>query len=47
MSESENNYADNPFLIGLTSLGYKGAFWSHWREREEILREAQLAGVVQ
>jgi tryptophan 2-C-methyltransferase len=46
MSESENNYADNPFLNGLTSLGYKGAFWSHWREREEILREARLAGVV-
>jgi len=40
MSEHDNNYADNPFLTGLAGLGYTGAFWSHWREREEIMRQA-------
>lgn len=44
MSENDNNYADNPFLTGLVELGYKGAFWSHWRERETIMRE--VVGVV-
>jgi tryptophan 2-C-methyltransferase len=39
MSEQENNYADNPFLTGLTSLGCTGAFWSHWRDREAISRK--------
>ena len=42
-SEHDNNYADNPFLTGLTGLGYTGAFWSHWREREQILRRARSA----
>ncbi|AYY13613.1 tryptophan 2-C-methyltransferase [Actinobacteria bacterium YIM 96077] len=37
LSEDDNNYADNPFLTRLTELGYTGAFWSHWRDREEIM----------
>lgn len=37
LSQEDNNYADNPFLLRLTELGYKGAFWSHWREREAIM----------
>jgi len=45
-SEFDNNYADNPFLTSLSGLGYTGAFWSHWRDREAILRKAQDAGVV-
>lgn len=40
---SDNNYADNPFLTGLVGLGYTGAFWSHWREREEIMRRVEQA----
>ncbi|HVK24259.1 MAG TPA: tryptophan 2-C-methyltransferase [Actinokineospora sp.] len=43
----DNNYADNSFLTSLAGLGYTGAFWSHWRERETILRRALDAGVVQ
>jgi hypothetical protein len=40
LTEHDNNYADNPFLTGLARLGYKGAFWSRWRERDRIMREA-------
>ncbi|WP_018681961.1 tryptophan 2-C-methyltransferase [Actinokineospora enzanensis] len=47
MSDFDNNYADNPFLTSLSGLGYTGAFWSHWRDREAIMRKAQLTGVVQ
>lgn len=36
-SEHDNNYADNPFLVGLRELGYTGAFWAHWPQRESIL----------
>jgi tryptophan 2-C-methyltransferase len=36
--EDDNNYADNPFLLRLTELGYTGAFWSHWPLREQIMR---------
>ncbi len=46
-SEFDNNYADNPFLTSLTSLGYTGAFWSHWRDREAILRKGQETGIVE
>jgi tryptophan 2-C-methyltransferase len=46
-SEHDNNYADNPFLTSLSGLGYTGAFWAHWRDRETILRRAQDAGVVE
>lgn len=38
LSEEDNNYADNPFLLRLTQLGYKGAYWSHWRQRSAIMR---------
>ncbi len=44
--ESDNNYADNPFLTSLSGLGYTGAFWSHWRSREAIQREASRIGVA-
>jgi len=47
LSKDDNNYADNPFLLCLTKLGYKGAFWSRWRQREQILREAMEQGLVQ
>ncbi|WP_030303959.1 tryptophan 2-C-methyltransferase [Streptomyces katrae] len=47
MSEHDNNYADNPFLTSLSGLGYTGAFWAHWREREAILRQAQEVGMAE
>jgi tryptophan 2-C-methyltransferase len=40
----DNNYADNPFLKQAAALGYKGAYYSWWRNRERILKEADLAG---
>lgn len=46
-SEHDNNYADNPFLTSLSQLGYTGAFWSHWRDREAIMREARAAGILE
>lgn len=46
-SENDNNYADNPFLTGLVGLGYTGAFWSHWREREEIMRRIKDGGMAE
>ncbi|MEW2625913.1 tryptophan 2-C-methyltransferase [Streptomyces sp. NPDC048106] len=46
LSEHDNNYADNPFLTGLVQLGYKGAFWSRWRDREAILRQAVERGIT-
>jgi hypothetical protein len=46
-SEYDNNYADNPFLTSLSGLGYTGAFWSHWRDREAILRRAQDVGMLE
>ncbi|MFG3435617.1 tryptophan 2-C-methyltransferase [Nonomuraea sp. NPDC047897] len=45
-SEHDNNYADNPFLTSLSGLGYTGAFWAHWRDREVILRRARDAGMI-
>ncbi|MYV97465.1 tryptophan 2-C-methyltransferase [Streptomyces sp. SID3343] len=39
-SKDDNNYADNPFLTALTALGYRGAFWAKWRERDAIIAEA-------
>jgi hypothetical protein len=35
------NYADNPFLVLQAKLGYKGAFWSRWRQRDRIMAEAR------
>ncbi|MET8183617.1 tryptophan 2-C-methyltransferase [Streptomyces sp. NPDC005336] len=45
LTQHDNNYADNPFLTNLVALGYKGAFWSRWRDREKILREAAEHGL--
>jgi tryptophan 2-C-methyltransferase len=39
VTPEDNNYADNPFLLRLTSLGYKGAYWSYWPMRDRIMRE--------
>ena len=44
--EDDNNYADNPFLMCLVKLGYKGAFWSRWRRRAAIMEEAVNAGLA-
>ncbi|HJQ45624.1 MAG TPA: tryptophan 2-C-methyltransferase [Amycolatopsis sp.] len=38
ITEDDNNYADNPFLLRLIQLGYTGAFWSHWPQRREIMQ---------
>jgi hypothetical protein len=46
LSEHDNNYADNPFLTSMVQLGYKGAFWSRWRERQSIIEEARRKGVT-
>lgn len=35
--QDDNNYADNPFLQRAVGLGYKGAYYSWWRSREEIM----------
>ncbi|MGH9258970.1 MAG: tryptophan 2-C-methyltransferase [Acidimicrobiales bacterium] len=44
--QDDNNYADNPFLKHAVALGYKGAYYSWWRDRERILEEASLAGLT-
>lgn len=46
LTKDDNNYADNPFLTSLVQLGYKGAFWSHWRRRDEIMRDAVKQGIA-
>ena len=43
--QDDNNYADNPFLRKAVALGYKGAYYSWWRDRERILAEADVAGL--
>ncbi len=45
-SKDDNNYADNPFLKCWVSLGYKGAFYSKWRQRDQIIQEAIDKGIV-
>ncbi|MBL9006130.1 MAG: tryptophan 2-C-methyltransferase [Myxococcales bacterium] len=35
--QDDNNYADNPFLQRAVSLGYKGAYYSWWRQRQQIM----------
>jgi tryptophan 2-C-methyltransferase len=45
LTKDDNNYADNPFLVCLTQLGYKGAFWSRWRQRDQIIQEAAEKGL--
>jgi tryptophan 2-C-methyltransferase len=44
--KDDNNYADNPFLKQAAALGYKGAYYSWWRDRERILEEASRAGLT-
>ncbi|WP_158852141.1 tryptophan 2-C-methyltransferase [Saccharothrix deserti] len=46
LSRHDNNYADNPFLTSLVQLGYRGAFWSRWRDRDRILEEARAKGIA-
>ena len=41
-----NNYADNPFLQQAVALGYKGAYYSWWRDRDRILAEASARGIT-
>nr|WP_174257703.1 tryptophan 2-C-methyltransferase [Phytoactinopolyspora alkaliphila] len=43
LSAEDNNYADNPFLIRLTELGHKGAYWAYWPRREEIMSTADTS----
>lgn len=42
----DNNYADNPFLRSAVALGYKGAYYSWWRDRARILEQAREAGLL-
>lgn len=46
ISKDDNNYCDNPFLMCLVKLGYKGAFWARWRQRDQIIKEAIEKGIV-
>jgi len=41
-----NNYADNPFLQRAVALGYKGAYYSWWRDRDRINAEAREKGIT-
>ncbi len=45
-TKDDNNFADNPFLLCLVKLGYKGAYWSRWRERDKIIQEAIDKGLA-
>ena len=45
-SKDDNNYADNPFLRCWVGLGYRGAFYSKWRERDRIIKEAIDKGIA-
>ncbi|MGE0698851.1 MAG: tryptophan 2-C-methyltransferase [Hyphomicrobiaceae bacterium] len=45
-SKDDNNYADNPFLKCWVQLGYRGAFYSKWRERDQIIQEAIDKGIA-
>ncbi len=47
LTKDDNNYADNPFLMCLVKLGYKGAFWSRWSQRDDIMQEAVDKGLAQ
>ena len=41
-----NNYADNSFLQQAVALGYKGPYYSWWRDRDRILAEANAGAVT-
>ena len=43
ITKDDNNYADNPFLLCFVQQGYKGAYWSRWRERDHIIRNMRAA----
>lgn len=43
LSPDDNNYADNPFLLRLTELGYTGAYWSHWPIRHQIVQPQTIS----
>ena len=45
-TKDDNNFADNPFLLCLVKLGYKGVYWSRWRERDKIIQEAVDKGLA-
>jgi hypothetical protein len=45
ITKDDNNGADNPFMVTLVRLGHKGAFWSKWRDRDAIMRDAELRGL--
>lgn len=44
--QNDNNYADNPLLEHAVALGYKGAYYSWWRDRVRILKEVIFAGLT-
>ncbi len=46
LTRHDNNYADNPFLTCLVQLGHQGAFWSRWRERDQIIEAARASGIT-
>jgi tryptophan 2-C-methyltransferase len=46
LSRHDNNYADNPFLTTLAQLGYRGAFWSRWRDRDAIIEEGRAKNIL-
>jgi tryptophan 2-C-methyltransferase len=46
VTKDDNNGADNPFMVTLVRLGHKGAFWSKWRDRDAIMRDAEQRGLL-
>jgi hypothetical protein len=46
LSRHDNNYADNPFLTTLVQLGYRGAYWSRWRDRDAIIEEGRARNIL-
>lgn len=42
--KDDNNYADNPFLQRAVAQGFKGAYYSWWRRRQEVMSSAAPAG---
>ena len=46
ITKDDNNGADNPFMVTLVRLGHKGAFWSKWRDRDSIMRDAEQRGLL-
>lgn len=40
-NNEDNNFADSPFLVKLTKLGYTGAYWSHFPHRDEVMQQTQ------